>query len=158
MLIRGKAGMMLRANKDTPYDIFEKLAELEKTCIPDGWSAKGFKAEAEKDNGIVLYTLEYNGDISSFLTAYTAIGEADITNVVVNPEYRRKGLAQSLISELEKIIPKDSEDIFLEVRESNSPALNLYLKSGFEQIAIRKNFYSNPVENAVIMKKKAGMI
>lgn len=158
MLTRGKAGMMLKADKDTPLDIFEKLAELEKICIPDGWSAKGFKTEAEKDNGIVLYTLEDNGEISSFLTAYTAIGEADITNVVVNPHYRRKGFAQMLISELEKIIPKNTEDIFLEVRESNSPAINLYIKSGFEQIAVRKNFYSNPVENAVIMKKKAGMI
>lgn len=149
--------MMLKADKNTPEYIYTKLADTEKICIPDGWSAESFKSESLKDNGIVLYIQEDNGIISALLTAYTAFGEADITNVAVLPEYRRKGYAKHLISEFEKIIPDDTEDIFLEVRESNQNAINLYLKSGFEQISIRKKFYSNPIENAVIMKKKAGI-
>lgn len=146
--------MMLRADKNTPDYIFEELENLEKICIPDGWSAKSFRSEALKDNGIVLYIQENNKKISAFITAYTALGEADITNVAVSPEYRRKGYALYLISELEKIIPENTESIFLEVRESNQNAINLYLKSGFEKISLRKRFYSNPVENAVIMKKE----
>ena len=62
-----------------------------------------------------------------------------------------------LISEFEKILPEDTEDIFLEVRESNQIAINFYLKAGFEKISVRKRFYSNPTENALIMKKKAGI-
>lgn len=148
---------MLRADKNTSYDIYTKLSEIEKICISDGWSAESFKSEALKENGIVLYIQEENGKISALLTAYTAIGEADITNVAVIPEYRRKGYATALISEFEKIIPDNTEDIFLEVRESNTNAINLYIKSGFEKISIRKRFYSNPQENAIIMKKKAGI-
>ncbi|MDE5946989.1 MAG: ribosomal protein S18-alanine N-acetyltransferase [Oscillospiraceae bacterium] len=146
--------MMLRADKNTPEYIFNELENLEKSCISDGWSAESFKSEALKDNGIVLYIQEDDKKISAFITAYTALGEADITNVVVSPEYRRRGYAFSLISELEKIIPEDTENIFLEVRESNQNAINLYLKSGFEKISIRKRFYSNPIEDAVIMKKE----
>lgn len=146
--------MMLRADKNTPDYIFEELENLEKICISDGWSAESFRSEALKDNGIVLYIQENDKKISAFITAYTALGEADITNVAVSPEYRRKGYAFYLISELEKIIPEDTENIFLEVRESNQNAINLYLKSGFEKISLRKRFYSNPVENAVIMKKE----
>ena len=149
--------MMLRADKNTSESVYKKLSETEKICIPDGWSAESFKSEALKDNGIVLYIQEDNGIISALLTAYTAIGEADITNVAVLPEYRRKGYAISLISEFEKIIPEDTEDIFLEVRESNQSAINLYLKAEFEKISVRKRFYSNPTENALIMKKKAGI-
>lgn len=149
--------MMLRADKNTPEYIYTRLADTEKICIPDGWSAESFKSESLKDNGIVLYIQEDNGTVSAFLTAYTAIGEADITNVAVLPEYRRKGYATLLISEFEKMIPEDTEDIFLEVRESNQSAINLYIKSGFEKISVRKRFYSNPTENAVIMKKKAGI-
>ena len=149
--------MMLRADKNTSPDIYTKLSETEKICISDGWSAESFKSEALKDNGLVLYIQEENGKISALLTAYTATGEADITNVAVIPEYRRKGYATALISELEKIIPDDTEDIFLEVRESNINAINLYIKSGFEKISVRKRFYSNPQENAIIMKKKAGI-
>ena len=149
--------MMLRADKNTPEYIYAKLAETEKLCIPDGWSAESFKSESLKDNGIVLYIQENDGIISALLTAYTAIGEADITNVAVLPEYRRKGYATALISEFEKILPEDTEDILLEVRESNQSAINLYLKAGFEKISVRKRFYSNPTENALIMKKKAGI-
>lgn len=150
--------MTLRADENTPEEIFDKLEKLEKICIPDGWSKNSFKSESLKNNGIVLYILEDDGTVSALLTAYTAVGEADITNVAVYPKYRRRGCALSLIRELEKIIPDDTEDIFLEVRESNTAAFNLYKKAGFEQISIRKRFYSNPVENAVIMKKKAGII
>jgi len=146
--------MMLRADRNTSDLIFRKLADLEKICIPDGWSAESFKSEALKDNGIVLYIQEDNGDISGLLTAYTATGEADITNVAVNPQFRCRGYASGLISALESIIPGDTENIFLEVRESNINAVNLYIKSGFEQIAVRKRFYSKPVEDAIIMKKK----
>ncbi len=146
--------MMLRADENTSDLIFRKLEKLEKICIPDGWPLESFKSESLKNNGIVLYIQEDNGEISGLLTAYTAIGEADITNVAVSPEYRLRGYAINLISELEKIIPEDTENIFLEVRESNISAINLYLKSGFEKISVRKRFYSHPLENAVIMKKK----
>ena len=118
----------------------------------EGWSAESFRSEAEKENGCVLYIME-NNCIAALLTGYYAVGEGDITNVAVHPDFRRKGLAKLLIEEFGKILPKDTESIFLEVRESNAPAISLYESCGFRQIGLRKNFYSSPREHAVIMEK-----
>lgn len=145
--------MMLRADKNTPPEVFTALAKLEEMTITgEGWSAESFHSEAEKENGYVLYIMD--GDtITALLTGYYAVGEGDITNVAVHPDHRRRGLAQQLIAEFEQILPEDAQEIFLEVRESNLAALSLYEKCGFERLAVRKNFYSNPCENAVVMKK-----
>lgn len=135
-------------------DIFEQLSALDKLCVgTDGWSADSFRSETQKDNGIVLYIM-FGGRVIALLSGYTAVGEADITSVAVHPDYRRKGLAQSLIEHFEAHLPNDTESIFLEVRESNCGAVALYQKCGFEQLSIRKNFYTSPRENAVVMQKK----
>ena len=135
-------------------DIFEHLSALDKLCVgADGWSADSFRSETQKDNGIVLYIMD-GEHVIALLSGYTAVGEADITSVAVHPDHRRKGLAQSLIEHFEAHLPDDTESIFLEVRESNSNAIALYQKCGFEQLSIRKNFYTSPRENAVVMQKK----
>ncbi len=138
---------------DTAPQTFEALAELEKITVgEEGWSAESFRSEAEKDNGYVL-CIFCEDFVAALLTGYYAIGEGDITNVAVAPEHRRKGFAQMLIAEFERLLPDDAENIFLEVRESNTPAIELYKKCGFEKISVRKNFYANPPENAIVMMK-----
>ena len=135
-------------------EIAEQLSELDKMCVgADGWSADSFRSEAEKDNGYVLYVMD-NENVIALLSGYSAVGEADITSIAVHPEYRRKGLALRLIERFIEMIPDDAESIFLEVRESNAPAIALYEKCGFERLSVRKNFYSQPRENAVVMQKK----
>jgi len=143
-----------RAGENTVQDVFDALAELEKLAIGagEGWSAESFRSEAGKNNGFVLY-IQSGDRTAALLTGYYAAGEGDITNIAVHPDFRRKGLAQALIVEFEKLLPDDAHEIFLEVRESNEPAENLYKKCGFEQISLRKNFYVNPRENAIVMKK-----
>ena len=141
------------ASADSPAELFAELSALDRQCVgADGWSAESFRSEAEKENGIVLYIAE-NGSVIALLTAYTAVGEADITSVAVAPEHRRRGLAMALLRELESRLPADTESIFLEVRESNAPAAALYEKLGFGRLSVRKNFYSDPPENAVVMQK-----
>ncbi len=145
--------IILSADGSTPYSIFEQLSSLDKQAVGnEGWSAESFRSEAEKDNGFVLYAENSDG-IIALLSAYSAIGETDITSVAVAPAYRRRGLAQKLIMELESRLPDDTESIFLEVRESNTPAITLYEKCGFERLSIRRNFYSDPSENAIVMQK-----
>ena len=141
---------------DSQFDdnIFAQLSALDKLCVgADGWSADSFRSETQKDNGIVLYIMD-GEHVIALLSGYTAVGEADITSVAVHPDHRRKGLAQSLIEHFEAHLPDDTESIFLEVRESNSGAIALYQKCGFEQLSIRRNFYVSPRENAVVMQKK----
>ena len=144
---------LIKADRNTSLEVFEKLSRLDRMLLPEeGWSAESFRSEAEKENGCVLYIME-NNCIAALLTGYYAVGEGDITNVAVHPDFRRKGLAKLLIEEFGKILPKDTESIFLEVRESNAPAISLYESCGFRQIGLRKNFYSSPREHAVIMEK-----
>lgn len=144
-----------RADTNTPDEIFERLSALDRSAIPDGWSAESFRSESCKENGIVLY-IENGGKISALLTGYTAVGEGDITNVAASPEFRRKGLAKALIEKFESMLGEDAEKVFLEVRESNLPAINLYKKCGYEELHIRKNFYTQPRENAIVMMKVIG--
>lgn len=97
MSMRGQAGMTQKADVkiysadcNTSDLIFAGLADLEAQTIPDGWSANAFRSEAEKENGIVLYTLDGNENVIGLLTAYTAADEADITNVAVENSARKK--------------------------------------------------------------------
>lgn len=152
---------ILRADKNTSEQLFVSLSQLDKLCVgADGWSADSFKSEAEKDNGIVLYAVE-NEVVTGLICGYFAADEAEITSVAVAPEYRRKGIAGQLMKAYLTALPEITNSIFLEVRESNFPAIGLYEKFGFEKISIRKNFYSFPDENAVVMQhiiNKEGLI
>lgn len=144
---------MTRVTAGTDSEIFEKLSILDKKCVGnDGWSADSFRSEVRKDNGIVLCFTDGN-NIIALLSGYFAEGEGDITSVAVDENFRCQGLAQKLIAEFIKNLPENTENIFLEVRENNTPAINLYKKCGFEKLSIRKNFYTNPLENAVVMVK-----
>lgn len=147
--------LLMRLMRVTPEtELFEKLSALDKKCVgSDGWSAESFRSEVSKENGVVLCFT--NGiDVIALLSGYFAEGEGDITSVAVDENFRRMGLAQLLIEKFEKVLPDSTENIFLEVRESNAPAIKLYEKCGFEKLSLRKNFYSNPRENAVVMVKK----
>lgn len=145
---------IIRADKKTDDTVFRQLSRLEAEAISDGWSAAGFRSEAEKENGYVLYICDDENSVCALLTGYSAVGEGDITNAAVSSEHRRKGLAQRLIAEFERLLPKDTGSIFLEVRESNAPAIALYEKCGFEKLSVRRSFYANPTENAIVMKKE----
>ncbi len=143
-----------RITQKSSIEVFEILSRIDRQCVgAEGWSAESFRLEAAKENGIVLRCL-YGNETAALLSAYTAVGEADITSVAVLPEYRRNGIAYRLIQEFLKLLPEDTESIFLEVRESNEAAIRLYEKCGFERLSVRKNFYSQPRENAVVMQKK----
>lgn len=144
---------IIRADKNTQKQIFESLSAIGILCVgAEGWSAESFESEAAKDNGIVLYTVE-NGNITGLICGFFAADEAEITSVAVSPEHRRKGIAAALMEEYFRTLPDVVESIFLEVRESNSAAIGLYQKFGFQKISLRKNFYSFPDENAVVMQK-----
>lgn len=144
---------IFRAEKNTPDKIFIQLSELDKLCIgADGWSADSFRAETEKNSGMVLYAAE-NTRIIGLICGCFGVDQADITSVAVAPEFRRQGIAENLMFQFIRWLPDITESIFLEVRKSNSAAIALYRKLGFEQVSIRKRFYSFPEEDAVIMKK-----
>ena len=129
------------ANFSAPWDEASVRAELENPL------ALWLIAEGEGGVGEERPVLGYVGSQSCF-------EDADILNVCVRPEARRRGLAEALMTELERrLIPKGVEKITLEVRASNEPAICLYEKLGYSQVGTRKNYYEKPREDALIMQK-----
>jgi ribosomal-protein-alanine N-acetyltransferase len=88
--------------------------------------------------------------IAGFLVARTlAPDEHELLNLAVDPLHRRRGIARALVKAL---LTAASGAVFLEVRESNRHARNLYKSMGFQEVSLRKNYYDNPLEAAIVMK------
>ncbi|MBO4785149.1 MAG: ribosomal protein S18-alanine N-acetyltransferase [Lachnospiraceae bacterium] len=130
----------------------EGIAELEKENFSDGWSLKSL---IEEINNPDAYYLAVRDDENNLVIAaagmIVSIDTADIMNVSVKEEYRRRGLASKLLDALfEEGKKRGVKDFTLEVRENNHAARKLYEKKGFVFEGIRPNFYSNPAEGAAI--------
>ena len=128
------------------------IAEIEKESIPQPWSEAAFAAALEDEKAVTLSA--FCGDIlCGFITGVYLLDTADIYSVAVSVDYRKKGVGKRLLEEFFSALPNEVQAVNLEVRESNSPAIKLYEKTGFERVGLRKNFYQDPRENAVLMTK-----
>lgn len=135
-----------------PEDL-SQVAEIEKQIFSVPWSEKAFKESVESENTIYIVAKE-NEKVLGYAGMYVSFEEGSITNIAVDIEVRRRGIGRKLIADiLDKANERGVEKIFLEVRETNEPAIALYEKMGFEKNGIRKNFYEKPLENAIIMWK-----
>lgn len=144
---------MLRLNGDSPPGLFREAEMLDRLCFTsECWNAAAFREEASGDNGIVICA-EKDGVMAGLICGYFAADQSDIAAVAVRPDMRRLGIGDLLIDAFEKSLPEITEAVFLDVRESNIPAIRLYQKHGYEKAGLRKNYYREPAENAVIMKK-----
>ncbi|MGN0335714.1 MAG: ribosomal protein S18-alanine N-acetyltransferase [Lachnospiraceae bacterium] len=142
----------IRVRRMSPADVPEVcLIERQNFSVP--WSEKSFRESMERTDTIFL-TVLCDEIIAGYVGCYCICGVGEITNVAVREEYRRRGLARALLNTLfEEGKTLDTEEFFLEVRESNEAAIGLYTSLGFVKEGIRKNFYEKPVENAIIMKR-----
>ena len=131
-----------------------QVAQLEKTCFADPWSEMSIAHELESIWSYWLVAVD--GDtVAGYIGSQSSIDESDIMNVAVHPDYRRQGIAESLINKLvEDLSGRGSHALMLEVRASNDPAIALYHKLGFVQVGCRKNYYRNPKEDALILRKE----
>ena len=130
------------------------VAELEKICFSDPWSEKSVASELYNSLSCWLVA-EENGVVTGYVGSQTVIDESDMMNVAVHPDHRRKGIAEALVVELVEALKKrESHCLTLEVRASNEPAKALYEKLGFAQVGLRKNYYRNPKEDALILRKE----
>ena len=131
-----------------------QVAELEKICFSDPWSEKSVASELSNPLSCWLVA-EEDGLVAGYVGSQTVIDESDMMNVAVHPDHRRKGIAEKLVVELVEALKKrGSHCLTLEVRASNEPAKALYEKLGFIQVGLRKNYYRNPKEDALILRKE----
>jgi ribosomal-protein-alanine N-acetyltransferase len=132
-----------------------QVAELEKICFgTEAWSERSVASELENKLSLWLVAI-VGGSVAGYVGSQTVIDESDMMNVAVHPEHRRQGIAEMLINDLvDALKEKGSHSLTLEVRASNEPAIALYEKLGFEQVGRRKNYYRNPREDALILRKE----
>lgn len=131
-----------------------QVAELEKICFADPWSEKSIASELENPLSYWLVALE-GSTVAGYAGSQTVLGETDMMNVAVRPEFRRQGIAEALILALiDGLKARQSHCLTLEVRDSNAPARALYEKLGFLEVGRRKNYYRNPGEDALILRKE----
>ena len=131
-----------------------QVAALEKICFADPWSETSVASELKNPLSCWLVA-EEDGVVAGYVGSQTVIDESDMMNVAVHPDHRRKGIAEALVVELvEALKMRESRCLTLEVRASNEPAKALYEKLGFTQVGLRKNYYRNPKEDALILRKE----
>ncbi len=128
------------------------VAALEKLCFSDPWSVSSIASEL--DNPLSLWLVwEEDGTAAAYLGVQRVPPQADVMNVAVSPALRRRGIARALFAELERRL-SEIDELFLEVRASNSGAIALYRTLGFEQVGRRPNYYLDPREDALILRKE----
>lgn len=128
------------------------IARIELESIDEPWSESQFISALLSDSDILL-AASYNNCTIGFIEASFVLDEININSIAVDAKYRKLGIASMLIASLEKIFSGSAEKLMLEVRSRNIPALNLYRKLGFSEDGKRKNFYSHPPDDAVLMTK-----
>ena len=126
---------------------------IETECFSHPWSKQSIEEELNNETSLFLVAKEEN-EVIGYIGLSIVIEEGYIFNVAVREKYRNKGVATALINELVTYGKKNNFSfITLEVRESNLPAISLYSKFGFIKAGERKDYYSNPKENAILLTK-----
>lgn len=140
------------------HDDLDEVLDIEKESFPSPWTKTMFTAELERKGISFNYVARAkNTDVKTivgYIIFWYLREEAQIANIATKPEYLKKGAGEKLMRfSLNKIRSLGSKEIFLEVRRSNIPAQNLYKKLGFEIYGIRKKYYSETGEDAILMRK-----
>ncbi len=132
----------------------QQIAALEKICFSQPWSENSIASELKNPLSVWLVA-EVDGALVGYIGSQSVLGESDVMNVAVSPDYRRQGIAETLVLALVEELKKlGNHCLSLEVRLSNTPARTLYEKLGFAEVGRRPNYYRNPKEDALILRKE----
>lgn len=137
---------MIRKLTINDIDYIEQIFNLEKDIFKNSAFSKESTENLVKADNSFIYAYLINEKVCGYLMVLDSIDVYEILAIATVEEYRNKGIAQELLDKIK------TKDIFLEVRESNEKAINFYKKNNFKQISIRKGYYSDPTEDAIIMK------
>ena len=137
---------MIKKLTSNDINYIEQIFNLEKEIFINSAFNKSYMETLIKADNSFIYTYIIDDKVCGYLMVLDSIDVYEILAIVTIEKYRNKGIAQELLDKIK------TKDIFLEVRESNQVAINFYKKNKFKEISVRKNYYSEPTENAIIMK------
>ena len=133
----------------------DQMAQIEIECFSVPWSREALLEELDNPYAHYVVCCDKAGNVVGYIGSRIVLDEADITNVAVRPQYRRRGIAARLVSMmLEQMAEKGVVSVLLEVRESNLPAQKCYERAGFTVVGRRKNYYELPKEDALLMGRQ----
>ena len=129
----------------------EQVTAIEKASMPSPWSRELFEEELRRPLAR-YFVVEVEGKVAGYMGYWQAPEEAHIINLAIGPDFRRRGLGQEMIERCVDFAAKSGAKLAtLEVREGNQAAQALYEKCRFRSIAIRKQYYSDNLEDAIVM-------
>ena len=137
---------MIKKLTSNDINYIDQIFNLEKEIFKNSAFNKGYIETLIKGDNSFIYIYLIEDKICGYLMVLDSIDVYEILAIATVEEYRNKGIAQELLDKIK------TKDIFLEVRESNQVAISFYKKNKFKEISVRKNYYSEPNENAIIMK------
>lgn len=146
---------MLKVRRIEERDL-ASVAALERVVFSDAWSFESILKTWNQEQTILLGAW-MGGHMAGYVVAYYVLDEAEIARIAVDASLRRQGVAGRLLWELEIVCrEKKIARLMLEVRESNAPALAFYRNHGFSEDGLRRDYYTNPKENALLMSRSLG--
>ena len=143
--------------REMTVDDLPQVMVIENENFSKPWTDKGFLSFLLRYDTLFL-VVEEDGEILGFVGSVMVLDEAEITNVAVMKSHQKQGLGRLLIESLMRIIAGlEIEILHLEVRVSNSEAISLYRRIGFEAVGMRHNYYEEPREDAILMRRKVSI-
>ena len=127
------------------------VAAIERECFSKPWSEDMLCEELYHDNASYIVAVAEDGAVLGYAGLKVVLDEGCIEKVAVRSQYRRMGVADALVDTFVRFGKANLAFITLEVRASNDPAIQLYMKHGFAQVGRRKNYYSDLKEDAILM-------
>jgi ribosomal-protein-alanine N-acetyltransferase len=150
----------LRMRRMTRRDLPEVLG-IERRSFSNPWPPSTFEGEIQNE-GLsfpIVVVEEGTGRIAGYVIYWIIRDEAQINNIAVHPDFRRRRVGEEMLREIFAALRAEGvEFISLEVRAGNAAALALYEKLGFRPIGVRKEYYANPIEDAVVMGLTLGAV
>lgn len=146
---------MFKRKSEFHYDdLAQRLWALSEVAFPyqSPWTVAQFKADLVNEHS-VYYLAEIAGELQGYLVIHQLFDEGEVINVAVAPAFKAQQLGFKLFqSALAELGAAGLQTLFLEVRETNQPAIGLYQKIGFQEIGRRKNYYHHPLEDGIVMQ------
>jgi ribosomal-protein-alanine N-acetyltransferase len=142
---------LLRITAENQPRYLERIIEIETLSFPAPWSVGGFTQEIR--NPIArLWAAMVNGQPAGFILYWVLDFEVNLLNLAVHPDERGKGVGRFLLNHMvEEAVTREVETLWLEVRVSNESAIRLYRKLGFEKVGVRRKYYDDTQEDAIVM-------
>lgn len=150
----GEVGSLIERVKIRPMRVedIDAVLAIEEQAFPTPWSRRAFYTEITENNLAHYVVVELDGIVVAYSGMWVILDEAHMTNIAVHPLYRRMGIGSLLLQEmLNRARNLGASRMTLEVRVSNAPAQRLYERFGFVKRGLRRRYYTDTQEDAIIM-------